>query len=148
MNKFQTISKEAVSISLSLAIIDFLLDDDFNSRNGKKKNRFYAFADLVNRCFIATIQGESTEQSYLSLMTAWNWPRTALGKFLTGLEKLGAVELTTSANKKFAKITPKIFSESHENVSDGQLSAKHISAKPDPQNLNSGEKNDERSART
>lgn len=136
------ISKKSVYLSLPLTAIDFLMQDDYNGKSGKKTNKYHAFADLVKRCFIASIQGEETEQPYKQLMDAWGWTRVALEKFLANLEGFGMVETVSKPNKKFVKISPRILSETRENVSDGQFPARKNLSQSSPQNLNSWQKPD------
>lgn len=76
---------------------------------GKKEHKLSrpeAFFDLLDRQLVADLKGGNgyLEGTIPDLVRKWRWDRETVWKFLLGLSQLGAVTISTVANRKVIRV--------------------------------------------
>lgn len=99
---YSTVIKSHYYVPYSADLLHFL-SQGYQIKNAKHANRLFAFNDLIRRCYFKDTQlsadnscaSKHTSTNIKALSGAWGWSRPATAQFLSKLEELGVITVST-----------------------------------------------------
>lgn len=114
-------SKSSYMINLPMSAMNYLKEDNEKGRAKNGKTRLWVFMEIVQKTILSELSGNKPVVSFKDLLSASQWSRATLTKFLASL--LAEKVITINDNKSSeVSLAPRILLKIDERSSDGQLS--------------------------